>query len=364
HYEAAGLPRQAIAAYESTARVARGAFAHEESLQLMSRALRLVPTLDPVAPTGDLEFRLQIARGVCAATVRGWAAPTAGDAFRRALELCRRGGDPSSPGWLTAGWGRGAFLTVRARFRAAMDEVAFIWEGADPLDGMSEALKTYNLAMNSFFLGDLERTLDLLSRDPPLHEPDGQRRTFVFSVALLDVLWFAYRAETTWLLGRRDAALRDIARSRELADRQGDPFVRGVARCYEALFHQLRGDVEAVTEAAETAHTLCSAHGIVYYRAWATILSAWARGVTGSASESLAEAERGLSEFLATGGLVRKPYYLGLVADLHGRAGDIATGLRVVREAIRVARETEEIWCLKGLLTLQDRLSGAGPTHR
>lgn len=304
-------------------------------------------------------MRLQIARGVCAATVRGWAAPTAGDAFRRALDLCRTRGDPSSPEWLTAGWGRGAFLTVRAQFRAAMDEVAFIWDAAAPLDGMSEALRTYNLAMNSFFLGELDRALQLLAPDPPMHEPDAQRRTFVFKVALLDVLWFAYRAQAAWLLGRTEAALGDIARGRELADRQGDPFVRGVSRCYEALFHQVRGDPEAVAEAAETARTLCSEHGIVYYRAWATILRAWARGVTGAPSTGLVEAQRGLSELLATDALVRRPYYLGLVAVLHARAGDTTRGLSVLEEAIRIARDTEELWCMDGLRTLKDRLSEA-----
>jgi len=357
HYEAAGLPGRAIPAYETAARVARAAFAHEEALQLVSRAIHLVPALDADPSAGDLELRLQIARGVCAATVRGWAAPTAGDAFRRALDLCRSGGDPSSPEWLTAGWGRGAFLTVRARFRAAMDEVAFIWDGADPLDEVGAARKNLSHGMNSFFLGELERAFQLLAQDPPMHEPETRRRNFVFTVSLLDVLWFAYRAQAAWLLGRPEAALGDVARGRELADRQGDPFVRGVARCYEALFHQVRGDPEAVAEAAETARTLCGAHGIFYYGAWATILTAWARGVTGAPSASLAEAKRGLSELLATGAVVRKPYYLGLVADLHGRAGDPVQGLNVVQDAIRLAQDTEELWCIGGLRTLRDELS-------
>ncbi|MDX1646873.1 MAG: AAA family ATPase [Longimicrobiales bacterium] len=354
HFEAAGLTNRAVHFYEAAAGVARATFANEEAFALLGRALSLVAGCPPGPDRDRLEYRLQVARGVSAAAARGWAAEAAGESFERALSL-GRSLDDRSAALLTAGWGRCAFLAVRARFRRALEEPDFVWSASRSLESDSaEAVSAFNIAMNLFHLGELDRALELLRLVP---ETSGSpQHAFSFSISLLDVLSRTYRAHTSWLAGDSEDALASIAQATKLAEQRDDTFAHGIARCYEALLHQLRGDAESVRDAAAAAWELCDANAIPYYRAWASILHGWARGALEDPLTGLAEAERGLAAMLATGARLRKPSYLGLIGDLHARAGEPKRGLEVVREALALAAQTEEVWCLPGLKSLKARL--------
>lgn len=357
HYDAAGLKHLALHFYESAARVAATTFAHEEALGLLGRALTLVASSPPDPDRDRLEYRLQVARGVSASAARGWAAQAAGDAFGRALILGRSLEDRSAA-LLTAAWGRCAFLAVRAEFRRALDETEFVWSLAGSVESDSaHAVASFNIAMNLFHLGELDRVLELLRPEP--EAPGSPQHPFSFSGSLLDVLSCTYRAHASSLLGDPEDALASIALAKQLADERDDPFACGIARCYEALLYQLRGDARAVRDAAAAAWSLCDANAIPYYRAWASILHGWAHGALDDPATGLAEAEHGLAALLATGARLRKPYYLGLIGDLHARAGEPRRGVEVVDEALTLAAETEEVWCLPGLQALEAELRPA-----
>jgi predicted ATPase len=67
----------------------------------------------------------------------------------------------------------------------------------------------------------------------------------------------------------------------------------------------------------------------------------------------------GLAAFRATGGEVRLPYYLTLLAEACGKVGQAADGLRLVADALALAEDKGERWReaelhrLKGELRLQ-----------
>jgi predicted ATPase len=69
---------------------------------------------------------------------------------------------------------------------------------------------------------------------------------------------------------------------------------------------------------------------------------------------------RGLIDFRATGGEVRLPYYLALLAKACGNAGQAAAGLTLVAEALAQAETRGEGWWkaelyrLKGELVMQE----------
>jgi predicted ATPase len=125
------------------------------------------------------------------------------------------------------------------------------------------------------------------------------------------------------------------------------------------MLHQFRREAHAARERAEAAMALCTEHGFAYYLAWAIIMRGWALTIQGQQDEGLAQMREGLAALRATGGEVRLPYYLTLLAEACGKAGQAAAGLTSVAEALVQAEAKREGWWeadlhrLKGELLLQ-----------
>ena len=211
------------------------------------------------------------------------------------------------------------------------------------------------LGFNEFHYGRLLKANHLLELAAEAVNLRGHRIPFVaFPVG---VLTFCYRAHAQWHLGNGDEALACIREARSLAEKPvDDPFALAIALAYEAMLHQFRDDPVAARTAADATLTLCEKYGVNYYRAWTTILRGWALGAEGDPVRGIEEIERGLSDLFRTGAALRRPYYLGLLASLHGRNGDARTGLAILSEAVAAAREKDEGWCLPELHRLEGEM--------
>jgi predicted ATPase len=110
------------------------------------------------------------------------------------------------------------------------------------------------------------------------------------------------------------------------------------------VVRQLSRDRLGVVELAEALAPLASEQGFPYWLAMATILRGWALSDAGEAERGIAEVARGLAAFRATAAQLWMPYFLGLLAEAHGKAGEQAQGLCVLSEALGRARRTGERW--------------------
>jgi predicted ATPase len=81
-----------------------------------------------------------------------------------------------------------------------------------------------------------------------------------------------------------------------------------------------------------------------YWLAMATILRGWALFAAGEIERGIAEMAHGLTAFRATGAQLWMPYFLGLLADGHGKVGEQAEGLRVLSKALDRVGPTGERW--------------------
>jgi predicted ATPase len=97
------------------------------------------------------------------------------------------------------------------------------------------------------------------------------------------------------------------------------------------------------------------------WRAYATVLDGWAMGVESSAA--IARVSAGLAELEATGTALLRPHFLGLLAGMQAKAGQMDTALAVLAEAIERVRTSGEHWCEAELLRLRGEiLSGVRGT--
>ena len=351
HLEQAGRIEEAGEAYERAAVLARSTHANGEAVRLFERSLALLARTPPGPGREVRERRLQLALGVTGVAVDGWSNDRSHRAFERYMELVD---DELTPDTITALWGLQAFPGVRGYVRKTAEIATSFLERAERAENAAAIrVSWFNMAFARFHAGEMVQALHFLERiaaDPAFRE---QR---LHSVSLpLGVLTLAYLSHVHWNLGDRPAANRFLEEARDVAseERGGSPFERAVALVYEALLAAFDEDLDRTVASADRAIQMCDRHAIRYYAAVARVLRGWASG-TGAddPAEGLAEMRRGLDAIRATGSDIRRPWYLGLMARLEGRAGRIGAGRKLVAEGLALGRSRGELWSEPELLRI------------
>ncbi|MCY0855240.1 hypothetical protein [Cupriavidus sp. D39] len=76
--------------------------------------------------------------------------------------------------------------------------------------------------------------------------------------------------------------------------------------------------------------------------AWGTILRGWALAEQGGSEEGIAQIRQGLTAYEATGAERARSYFLALLAESYGNAGQAKAGLSVLAEALAMVDKTGE----------------------
>ena len=144
-----------------------------------------------------------------------------------------------------------------------------------------------------------------------------------------------------------------------LAHEVSHPFSLAFALNFTARLHQLRREQPAVQAGAEAAIALSTEQGFPFFLAMGTILRGWAVAEQGQGAAGISQLRKGLATYQATGAEIWRPYFLALLAEVQGKAGQTEAGLRGVNEALAMVERTEErfyeaeLHRLKGELVLQ-----------
>ncbi len=154
----------------------------------------------------------------------------------------------------------------------------------------------------------------------------------------------AYAALALWYLGYPDQALQRIQMAVDLARRQAHPFSVAYALVGAAWLHQYRREIEATEAQAEAAMAVSREHGFPLRAAQAGIMAGWALAARGKPSDGIDQIRRGLIAFEATGATANRTYYLALLAEAYGDAGQPDEGLRLLAIALSAAENSGERW--------------------
>jgi predicted ATPase len=99
-------------------------------------------------------------------------------------------------------------------------------------------------------------------------------------------------------------------------------------------------DVPAARRYGETATALAAEHDMPMWRGYGLILRGWAAAEE-EQEEAVPLVRQGIAELDALGVVFHRPYFLGLLAAIHGRLGDPTAGLRLLAEAYGDMARTE-----------------------
>jgi predicted ATPase len=172
----------------------------------------------------------------------------------------------------------------------------------------------------------------------------------------------AYAALALCALGYLDQALRRGHEALTLAQALSHPPSLAATLFYVALTHCFRREAHAARERAEAAMALASAQGVPQWLAVGTILRGWALAMQGQGEEGLVQLRQGLAAWRAMGAGLTVSYYLALLAEVSGQAGQAEEGLRLLAEALAHVDTTgeryyaAEVYRLKGELLLRQAI--------
>jgi predicted ATPase len=362
HYTAAGRAAEAVTYWQRAGQRANERAAYVEALAHLTRGLDVLTTLPDTAERVQHELLLQVTLSASLVATKGYIAPEVKRTYDRALALCRHVGESSQ--FFPAVFGLFRFALVRGELSVAHELaehlVLLAQRAADPLL-LVGAHAAFGATL--WHRGELTASLTQLEQGIAVSKRQQHRVLLLQYGEDLGVVCLGVAALGLHLLGYPAQAL---ARSRACVARAHEashPFLLAQALVGSCMFHQMRREGARVREQVQTAMTLLTAHGLSpEWLALATMLLGWALAVLGQATEGLAQLCQGLDRYRSLGGELRLPWFLALLAEAYGQAGQREEGLRVLADARTLVDKTSERVYEAELYRLQGQLTLA-PSH-
>ncbi|HEX4015913.1 MAG TPA: AAA family ATPase [Frankiaceae bacterium] len=342
-YARGGRGDRAIAYYRRAAEVASERFAHLEAIRLLREAHRLTHE-QPRSSNRDRE-ELSILEAMAAplTALFGYADVRLERLLERTVVVAERLRRKDSV--IEALFGLWTSRFVQGRMADSYEGAVRSMELAKPGSEQAGAAH-FGIGGSMLALGRPTEAIEHFDRAAKLNS--GGEKPWTIGTRP-DVLGQAFYAHAQWLVGRaadaRDTASHAVAVARSAEH----PFSLAVALAYSAVTHQMLEDEAGLRPAVDELCELCERYGFAYYREWALILDGWSRpGASG-----LGRAQMGVDNLKAEGSFARMPYWLGLLADLQGRAGQRDAARATLDAAVVAGYARDDLWWLPEVIRMR-----------
>ena len=355
HCTEAGLVEQAVEYRLRAGQQALARSATAEAVAQLSRGLELLAGLPDGPERRRREVGLQLGLGPALIAAKGFAAPETGRAYARACELCRELGDTRR--LFPALFGQAAVHWQRAEV-VAMQEVAreLLRSAEEQGDAAAEVVGHRLLGNSSFQLGRLAESRAHSEAGITLHDATrdlNSRFVYALDSRVICLHWLSHALLTLGYPSQARARSGEaIAAARPLAH----PNTMSQALVSDCTLHQLLRDRREAQEQAVALIALATEHGFPLWLTVGVVVRGWALADGGRVEEGIAVMRRGLADYRATGAETWSPYFLGLLAEAHGRGGQAAAGLRLAADALDRVERTGVRWIEAELHRLRGEL--------
>jgi predicted ATPase/class 3 adenylate cyclase len=361
HYTAAGLPEQAIPHWQRAGQRALQRSANHEALWHLTTGLKLLGAVPdtPERPRQELDF--QLALGLALRLAKGYAAPELGPTYARARALCQQVGD--APQLAQVLYGLGGFYIFRAEYQTAWELGEQLLRLAQHQDDDALLLEAHRLlAAISVFLGEFATACAHAERGIALY--DLQQHHAHAEIYGLDpgMTCTVYAAWALWYLGYPEQARQRMQAALTLAQERAHPPSLASALYCSSLLHVWRREPQLAQARAERAIHVATDQGLPQWGAAATAVRGWALVMQGQSAAGIAQGHQGLDAWRALGPALNMPWWLALLAEAYGHAGQPAAGLTRLAEALERMNATgegsweAELYRLQGTLLLRQAI--------
>ncbi len=341
HYTEAGVNEQAAGYWHQAGKRATQRYASVEAMNYLTKELEVLMTLPDSLERSRQELDAQIVLGPVFMSVKGITSLDSQRAYARARDLCQQLGETSQ--LFPVLYGLWRFHMVRAEFKATRELAEQLFSLAQRKKDTALLLESQRvLGATMFWLGEMAPARAHSEQGMALYDPQKHRsHAFVYGQDP-GVACQCFAAMSMWVLGYPDQALHRIQEALTLAQEFTHPFSLGFALTMAAVFHQFRGEAQAAQERAEAAIALSTEHGFPQWLAHGRILRGWALTAQGEGIEGITQLRQSLVAYRGIGSELHRPYFLSLLAEAYGEAGQPEEGLKMLFEALALVDKTGE----------------------
>ena len=342
HFRGAQMTKSSISYLHRAAQRAIRRSALVEALEHLRRAHAQLVEL----PEGDDRDRQELALrntlGPTLLVTKGYAAPEVQETFARARELGERVGD--LPDRVLALRGLWAFSFVRAEYQTARELSQELLDLAASEGDTAHALEAHRaMGMTLLYEGLFEKALDHLQRGSALYDAERHRDHAFRYGNDPGVVCLIYGAQALWMLGHPAKALERMNEGLECARALAHPFTHAQALALATMHYQHRREAAATRELAEHSSALSAKQGgFPYWSSLVDVMRGWALSEEGDPVTAMAEVRKAMAAYEATGALIIRPWFLGLLAEASAKAGQIEDALKLVDDARSEANRSGE----------------------
>ena len=288
-----------------------------------------------------LELALQLALGPAVMATRGFGAPEAEAAYRRAQELSETLRDSRS--LFAALWGLWLALgqsDEQGHRRHLVDE---LFRVAEPLHDPGLVLQAHHAAWATLvFEGDLAGSQEHVRQGLKIYDREKHgRHALLYGGHDPAVCGTGQDGIAFWVLGFPDRAAQSARHSIAFANAIEHPPSVGHALWFTGVTHLLRREPGIVLDTAERLIALSHDRRLAQYEAIGAILRSWARALSGQGEAGLVELRSAIDSYPNTAAVLMPLFTVALI-DVELAAGHVeAAGIRLERVT---AQKREPVW--------------------
>jgi predicted ATPase len=342
HYTEAGCPLPAVTYWQTAGQRAAQRAAHQEAVGHLTTGVAVLQTLPDTPERTQQDLLLHVALGVSLMAVQGRAAPEVARVYTRARALCQQVGD--TPQLFPVLRGLVLFYLNCGQRQTAQELAEQLLRQAErQQDVAPRMLGHYLLGQVMFVGGALEEAARLFAHAiAAYHRQEHRPLAHAYGIDL-GVITRSLGALVLWLRGYPDRALAQSQEACTLAQAVAHPLSQVLAQVWLARLHQFRQEAQGAHDWAAGSIALATQHGLAaLYVAWGTMSQGWALMRQAQWAVGIAQLQEGSAAACATGSELWRPYFLGLLAEAMGVAGQPEDGLRLLAEAQEVMARTDE----------------------
>jgi predicted ATPase len=355
HFERGGKTPQAVHYWQQVGDNAARRNAHPEAIAALTKALALLASLPDSPERTRHELTLQLTLGELLMAAKGVAAPEAGDVYTRAHARCQQVAE--MPQMVRALWGLIQFHTTQAQLHTAGELSQQLFDLAQRQPGTGFLLEGQSaMGAVAFYRGDFIAARSHLEQSLRLSDTLRSSTSPLRGGFVTGMIPFVCIVQTLWMLGYADQARERSQQALALArDVVHSPSLV-LAEVLATLLCQFHRDMAATQAHADALMAFAAPQGFGLRIEQGRILRGWASAMLGDTTAGVAHIRQGLAASEGVGPGLYLPYFLSLLAEAFGQAGQPEAGLQALAEAVTLVATTQTRWWEAELYRLKGEL--------
>lgn len=340
HFEEGGDRDRAIRYLHLAGDRATSLHAYTAAVDLLNRALRLVE--DGEEPgRSETELVLRASLGAPLLNLRGFGSTDVEKTYARALDLCQSLGE--TPQLFPVLMGLEAYYSSSGQLPRAFELAEQVMHLAERVDDRVMRLEGHHaLGCDLLRLARVTDAEEHLEAAIALTRPEEANEAYRLTGHDPKTCCQTQLAVAKYYLGRPDEAVRLVDEALAWSQEIRLPFSLAQAYVAKAWVHLLRFEPNEGQPALENALRVSEDYDLLYWRAMATLLDAWAIGQQGRFEDARARAREGRALADGMGPRACESEYLVIDVGLAVAADPTETTLQSIDDAIQITTALSE----------------------